>query len=350
MQTQLSKIKDYPKFLNDHWALHLAPREINAPTVISTFAGCGGSSLGYSFAGFKELLAVEWDQNAVDTFRLNFPDVPVYHGDIKELSVDECLEMTGLKVGELDVFDGSPPCQGFSSAGKRVMDDSRNFLFREYCRLLQGLQPKVFVMENVSGMVKGKMKLIFAEILRELKSCGYRVKAVLMNAMYFGVPQSRQRMIFIGTRDDLNIEPSHPSGLIMPVIVRNAFIDIKDLGLIQFPTGECKKIVDEMRPDEDGCDAFQRLNRTNVRRWFGMQRLTFDKPAKTLVKSIFSGQIHPIENRYLSEAEIKRVGSFPDSYVHIGDLSTIWMRIGNSVPPLFMKAIAEHIRKEILNC
>lgn len=89
-------------------------------------------------AGYRELLAVEWDNNAVDTFKLNFPDVPVYHGDITKLSVDECLKMTRLESGELDVLDGSPPCQGFSTAGKRVMDDPRNQLFREYVRLLRG--------------------------------------------------------------------------------------------------------------------------------------------------------------------------------------------------------------------
>lgn len=83
------------------------------------------------------------------------------------------------------------------------MDDGRNRLFREYVRLLRGLKPKMFLMENVSGMVKGKMKLIFAEIMRELKGSGYHVLARLMNAMYFGVPQSRQRMIFIGVREDL---------------------------------------------------------------------------------------------------------------------------------------------------
>ncbi|MBW7959864.1 MAG: DNA cytosine methyltransferase, partial [Candidatus Promineofilum sp.] len=156
---------DYPAHLEAMWQLHLAPREANAPTVISTFAGAGGSSLGYSMAGFRELLAVEWDDNAVETFRLNFPGVPVYHGDIAKLSVDECLDMAGIATGDLDVLDGSPPCQGFSTAGKRQLDDPRNQLFREYVRLLRGLQPKVFVMENVSGMVKGKMKLVFVEIL-----------------------------------------------------------------------------------------------------------------------------------------------------------------------------------------
>ena len=204
MRTLLPKIADYPAHLEACWREHLAPREPNAPTVISLFAGCGGSSLGYSMAGFRELLAVEWDDHAVETFRLNFPGVPVYHGDIAELSVGRCMEMAGLSgPGELDVLDGSPPCQGFSTAGKRRMDDGRNQLFREYVRLLRGLRPKVLVMENVSGMVKGKMKLIFVETLREVKGSGYRVSARLMNAMYFGVPQSRERMIFIGVREDL---------------------------------------------------------------------------------------------------------------------------------------------------
>ena len=203
MRTLLSKIDNYPAHLEACWQEHLKPKSEDAPTVISLFAGCGGSSLGYSMAGYRELLAVEWDDHAVETFRLNFPDVPVFHGDIAKLSVEECLRLAGIGPGELDVLDGSPPCQGFSTAGKRRMDDGRNQLFHEYVRLLRGLQPKVPVMENVSGMVKGKMKLIFAEIMRELKDSGYAVSARLMNAMYFGVPQSRERMIFIGIRDDL---------------------------------------------------------------------------------------------------------------------------------------------------
>lgn len=159
----------YLEILDEGWKKHLLPRADNAPTVISTFAGCGGSSLGYSMAGYRELLAVEWESNAAKTFAYNFPEIPLYHGDICQLSTDEILKQTGLKDGELDVFDGSPPCQGFSTAGKRDFDDSRNQLFVEYVRLLNGLMPKVFVMENVSGMVKGKMKLIFVEILKKLK-------------------------------------------------------------------------------------------------------------------------------------------------------------------------------------
>ena len=158
-------------------------------TVISTFAGCGGSSLGYKWAGGKVLAAVEWDKNAVETYRLNHHGTPVLHRDIATVTAEELLTLTGLQVGELDIFDGSPPCQGFSTAGKRQIDDPRNSLFREYVRLLRGLQPKVFIMENVSGMVKGNMKHVFAIIMRELKASGYTVKCQLMDAAYFGVPR-----------------------------------------------------------------------------------------------------------------------------------------------------------------
>lgn len=192
----------------------------NRFTVVSTFSGCGGSSLGYQLAGGKVLLAAEWDDNAVATYRLNFPTTPIYHGDVGKLTVDRCCELADAQPGELDILDGSPPCQGFSTAGKRDFGDDRNQLFREYVRLLQGLRPRVFVMENVSGMVKGKMKLIFAECLRELKASGYKVKARVLNAMYYNVPQSRQRLIFVGVRDDVAAEPGHPKAQTQPEPLR----------------------------------------------------------------------------------------------------------------------------------
>lgn len=327
---------DYPKILDEAWKLHLAPRAKNAPTVISTFAGGGGSSLGYSMAGFRELLAVECDQNAVDTFRLNFPDVPVYHGDIAKLSVEECLKLANIKPGELNIFDGSPPCQGFSTAGKRDMSDDRNQLFREYVRLLRGLKPKVFVMENVSGMVKGKMKLIFAEILRELKASGYKVSARLLNAKYFHVPQSRERMIFIGVREDLGIEPSHPKAESREIVVKNAFAGIID-------DGDAKQLTP--RYQQYWKDAGQG---GTVGKQDCVLRLHEKQVALTLQKSEGNGApYHPTKCRAISTEERKRIGSFPFGFKFITRESAT-ERIGNSVPPLFMKAISTHIRKELL--
>jgi DNA (cytosine-5)-methyltransferase 1 len=327
-----SRRNAYLQSLDAAWDAHHAPREADAPTVVSTFAGCGGSSLGYSIAGFRELLAVEWDNNAVETFRRNFPDVPVYHGDIAKLSVEDCLARAGISPGELDVFDGSPPCQGFSTAGKRDFGDDRNQLFREFCRLLHGLQPRAFVMENVSGMVKGKMKLIFAEALRELKACGYTVKAWQLNAMWFGVPQSRERMIFIGVRDDLGIVPTCPAATHrVPVTVGEAFAEV----------GE---------NDAPALTAlYQQYWRTTppggqLGKQQSVHKLRYDRPSGTLQKSEGNGApYHPAECRAISTAERKRIASFPDAYAFLSRDSAT-ERIGNCVPPLFMRAIAAHVR------
>jgi len=303
----LKRIDDYPAYLEAAWLEHLQPKPQNAPTVISTFAGAGGSSLGYSMAGFRELLAVEWDNNAVETFKLNFHDVPVYHGDIAKISVEDILSMTGLKVGELDIFDGSPPCQGFSTAGKRQLDDPRNQLFREYVRLLRGLQPKVFIMENVSGMVKGVMKLVFVEILKELKASGYKVSARLLNAMYFGVPQSRQRMIFVGVRDDLRIEPSHPEAETETVGSQSAINEFELLGGPDL-TDVSRKYWALMQYGESASKYHPKGS------LFGMIKLNPVKPSPTLLKSCGNPVCHYSQPRFLSKEELKRISSFPDSF------------------------------------
>lgn len=314
-------------------------------TVVSTFSGCGGSSLGYQLAGGKVLLAVEWDKHAVDTYRKNFPTTDVYHGDIAKLSVADVLKRTGLKPRQLDIFDGSPPCQGFSTAGKRVIDDPRNGLFREYIRLLRGLKPKVLVMENVSGMVKGKMRLVFAEILTELKASGYRVSCRLMNAKWFGVPQSRQRVIFVGVREDMKAEPSHPKAEQDPITLREALRGVAREDVPQL-TPKYRAMAPLIRPGECAADhdpgkGFQNLTRPH-----------WDRPCFTITKmNPGNGRgtpLHPTEDRSLSIPEAKRIGGFPDSFQLDGPFAERWARIGNSVPPPFMRAIADHIATEIL--
>jgi DNA (cytosine-5)-methyltransferase 1 len=299
-------------------------------------------------AGGRVLLAVEWDDNAVETYRLNFPGTPVYHGDIANLTVEECLRLIGLRPGELDVLDGSPPCQGFSTSGKRKFGDPRNQLFREYVRLLQGLRPKVFVMENVSGMVKGKMRLVFVEILRELKASGYRVRARLMDAKYYGVPQSRQRVIFIGVREDLGLEPSHPAPQTRPLTVRTALEGADSNDLPAPPIRSTKiDVVKSIPPSENGSYVMGESH------YFNVGRLAWGRPSKTLMKTGYMMGVplilHPEQDRGLSIAEAKRLSSFPDNFKFVGDWADAWARIGDAVPPLFMKAIAEHIEANILS-
>lgn len=335
---------------------------INAPinpdtprlfTVISTFAGMGGSSLGYKLAGGKVLAAVEWEGNAVATYRLNHKGTIVLHRDIQTVTAEELLELTGLKQGELDIFDGSPPCQGFSTAGKRQIDDPRNSLFKEYVRLLRGLQPKVFVMENVSGMVKGDMKHVFAIAMRELKASGYQVKCQLLNAMYFGVPQSRERVIFIGVRNDLKIDPSHPLAQTKPIHLREAFQDIKDTDGPELADW-LKKVGQELKSGSFSYDEIAPLFRKYKGTHGGAMSTKFlfwDKPACTLPKSEISctGLIHPDKQRYCSIGELKRISSVPDAFQFVGKRKNAVERMGNSVPPMFMKAIAEHIYTHILS-
>jgi DNA (cytosine-5)-methyltransferase 1 len=311
---------------------------VKKPTVISTFAGCGGSSLGYHLAGFNELLAVEWDQNAVDTFRLNFPGVPVYHGDIAKLTGAECMRLAGIKPGELDVFDGSPPCQGFSTAGKRKFDDPRNSLFKEFARLIQELQPKVFVMENVTGMVKGVMKQAYLQIIKTLRECGYRCKGEVLNAMYYNVPQSRERVIVIGVRNDLGIEPSHPKPQTRPC---GPSIDKEYSDSLILSESKFEKIDSHRRRQAAKGNGFS---------W---QEVSSRKPSNAIVKNMMIGGANTRLVRcrqgwrYLADGEIKCIGSFPESF-QFSDRESMIERIGNSVPPNLMRAIAEHIRDNIL--
>ena len=312
------------------------------PTVISTFAGCGGSSLGYQMAGFHELLAVEWDDNAVETFKLNFPGVPVYHGDIAKLTGDECIKLAGIKCGELDILDGSPPCQGFSTAGKRKFDDPRNSLFKEYARLLGELQPKVFVMENVTGMVKGCMKQAYLKIIKTLRECGYKAKSEVMNAMYFNVPQSRERVIIIGVREDIGIEPSHPKPQGKPITIKEAW---KDCPIEAAPhlSPKLAGIIGKIPIWGDGGDV--------CGSYFSTKRLAWDKPSRTIIKGNVGSRacyIHPDGKRAITRAEIKRISTFPDDYQFIGGYKMAIELSGNSVPPNLMKAIAEHIKVNIL--
>lgn len=333
----------YGAELSAAWADHLAPRESDAPTVISTFAGCGGSSLGYSMAGYRELLAVEWDDHAVDTFQHNFPEVPVYHGDIAQLDPAS----VELPAGGLDVLDGSPPCQGFSSSGSRQLDDPRNMLFREYVRLLDIWQPRAFVMENVPGMIKGKMRLVFAEALRALKTAGpgYKVVVRLVDASYFRVPQARQRLIFIGLRNDISDTPRHPNPIPGILTVRDAWADLDDPGMLHPLSPRTAELAPHIPAGHNGRKVLLEAGRKGD--FFNLVRLHWARPASTIMKSTTGSAVvlHPSEHRVIGLREVARLQSFPDEYQWgASTYSQAWARIGNSVPPFLMRAVAKTVR------
>lgn len=326
-------------------------REVRRPTVISTFAGGGGSSQGYREAGFDERLAVEWDENACQTLRLNFPALPVYQGDIAALTVEEALRLSGLRPGELDVFDGSPPRQGFSMSGKRNLGDGRNQLFREFVRLLTGLQPRAFVMENVPGMVRGKMRVVFKEILEALEGAGYVVTARVVNAASFGVAQLRERVVFIGARADLGVTPTHPepTHTVCPTI-RKALEGVPpDDGEAPPPklAGMVLSCWSRVKPGED----FSKVHPDGF--GFNMAKCDPDRPARTITKTVrfkgwYGGIVHWKEARFLSINEVKRLAGFPDDYRFLGKFEERWARIWNCVPPPLIRAVAKHIERTIL--
>jgi DNA (cytosine-5)-methyltransferase 1 len=315
-------------------------KEVFESTVISTFAGIGGSSLGYRMAGFRELLAIDFDDYCEEVFRLNFPDVPFWNKDITEVSGKEIMDFCKIGRGDLDVFDGSPPCQGFSTAGNRKVLDPRNNLFVDFVRLVDELRPKVFIMENVSGQVKGRMKGIFLEIMRRMKETGYNVKAKLMNAKYYGVPQSRERIFYIGVRPDVG-GPVFPEPSKKIVAVKDVILNIKSNDLTGTnPPGYILKYLLLMKQGE-GADKYHSNGSL-----FNSRRIRLNMPSNTVIKT--AGLYHPVEDRLLSIMEVKRICSFPDNFELVGDFNKRWGGLGNAVMPLQMKAIAGALHDRVL--
>lgn len=308
----------------------------NGLKVASTFSGAGGSCTGYRMAGYRVVWANEFVPAAQDSYRANMaPGSILDPRDIRKVQAQDILDATGLKAGELDLFDGSPPCQAFSTAGKREKgwgkerhyehgaSQKNEELFFEYIRLLGGLQPRAFVAENVSGLVKGTAKGFFLEILAGLKTQGYRVTCRVLDAQWLGVPQSRQRAIFVGVREDLGRDPVHPSPLGYRYSVRDALpeIDQVDMG------GGFGKV--ETVPSERG--PYQTIG-------------TAPSSGNGLATCITVGPTR----RKFTIAEVKRICAFPDDFILTGSYAQQWERLGNSVPPVMMRAIAEAIRDKVL--
>ena len=318
----------------------------NGLTLVSLFAGCGGSSLGYKMAGYDVRLAVDWDPKAAACYRVNFPSTPFWEGDVAKLPNDKALSLSGLSAGELDVLDGSPPCQGFSTAGRRRFADARNGLFREFARLLGAFRPRAFVMENVSGLRKGKMRLAFAEMTLALKGAGYRVSCRELNAWWWGVPQDRRRLIWVGLRADLGVAPSHPA----PTARRPVSV-AESLGL----PGEIRvgifgyKYVDT-RLRASPCLRAAAPPLVRVKPYAGWEstppggcvvswqarKLCGRRPSFTQIGS--QRNWHPVEARPITVAEAKTLQGFPESF-QVSE----YRLIGDSVPPPMAEAVGRHV-------
>lgn len=215
-------------------------------------------------------------------------------------------------------------------------------------RLLRGLRPRAFIMENVKGMTTGVMREVFDDAIAQLRSSGYRVRSRVLNAKWYGVPQSRERVIFIGFRDDLGVEPSHPAP------ASDARIITAGEALAGCKIGEAPELTDRygrlwsrVQPGKTALTVLKTIGRevgynTTV-------KLAPDKLAPTVTKTQggrgFATLCHWSEPRALSTEEAQRLASFPDDFVFLGNYKERWARIGNCVPPNLMRAIATHVGK-----
>lgn len=321
---------------------------LNGFNVVSLFSGCGGSSLGYRMARYKVLLAVEFIEEARDTYRSNFKSTKIDPRNIRDIKASEILDLIGLKKGELDVLDGSPPCSSFSMAGKRHKNwgEVKNYsgtkqrtddLFYEYIRMVNELQPRVFVAENVKGLVAGTAKGVYLEVFEELQKCGYRVQAKLLNGKWLGVPQARERVIFIGVRNDLKRLPVFPKPLPYFYTVRDAISGCINPGEFRPLSGRMRAWW-ELTPRGGTLDQGRQKVEGGLS-CFTHRRLHFDEASPT-ISANSQDKYHPDEPRTLGINELKRICSFPDDFILTGSFQKQWERCGRAVPPLMMKAVA----------
>lgn len=308
----------------------------NGLDVVSTFSGCGGSCLGYRLAGYRVLWANEFIPAAQQTYRANFPDTPLDERDIRDVLPEQILEAVGRARGDIDLLDGSPPCASFSSSGnlartwgsvKAYSDTAQRVddLFFEFVRILAGLQPRAFVAENVSGLVRGVAKGYFKEILRALVGAGYVVEARVLDSQWLGVPQRRRRLIFVGVRSDIGRAPVFPQPLPYRYSVRDVLPSVDHVR----GGGEAYRFVssDEPAPTIIQSGYLRGLTSAKsggdwVREGFALRRFTID--------------------------ELKLLSSFPADFVLTGSFEQQWERLGRAVPPVMMQRIAATLAREVL--
>lgn len=309
--------------------------------VIELFAGCGGSSLGWTRAGCSVLAAVEWDEHAAECYSLNHPGTVLLRRDVTTLSGSELLDITGLKVGELDVLSGSPPCQGFSTLGSRVSTDPRNSLVFEHLRLVEELQPRHVTIENVAGMLTGDMLPIAQAAQRRLIELGYRVVVGVLDAQYFGVAQRRKRVFFIASRVQ---EPRLPAPQNRrPIPCGDALRGIEPDEVLVPTSALGRLFCKSLQPGEDGGELMERLGRKRCH--WGTWMLNPKTVAPTLTKSV-QGDYGPVlhwQRRRLSVREALVLSGFPPDYVLPGEYRDRWARIGNTVVPPVMEAVARSL-------
>lgn len=374
----------------------------NSMKMVDLFCGAGGLSLGFTEEGFVTCLANDIQEVCVDTYAHNHPETPrskIILGDIKEMVVDHVEELLeGVKV---DVIVGGPPCQSFSTANRqRIIDDPRNFLYKNFVETVQKVRPPFFVMENVKGMLSVK-----DQVIEDFEAVGYTVAAHILNAKDYGIPQNRERLIYIGNCVGVDNEAIFKEIFEYSKSIPNYFLQDALYGLRELQASRIKNST-ELDTEESGrridhnyvseqndyvayinqgrkysavLNHKARYNNNRDIEIFGRLypgdkstdpkiadimpyssrndifkdkyfKLEPDKVCKTItahMKFDCNMYIHPSQARGLTPREAARVQSYPDDYFFRGAYTKTYMQIGNSVPPLLGRAIARVIKKYI---
>lgn len=346
--------------------------------VLDLFCGAGGLSLGFKLAGFQIVGGIDFQQDAIYTHEKNFKNSVSICGDIKEISDDKVKELYENKV---DIIIGGPPCQGFSAGNRQqIENDPRNKLFFEFIRFVRILQPKAVVIENVRQILtkdKGFAKTKIFEILEEL---GYNVDVRVLKASDYGVPQNRNRAIFIGLKKEYGkIDYDKIKKISIPVTVKEAIgelyeLENKNTNIITIkPLTKFQKYVrskDNMIFNHDikypNQEVQDRINfvpqggnwqnvpenmwktKRNNRHSSAYRRLDENKPSIT-IDTGHMNYFHPLYNRVPTVRESARLQSFPDDFIFVGTPTSQLRQVGNAVPPLMAKAVAELIKETLEN-
>ena len=328
------------------------------PTVVALFSGGGGLDLGFRMAGFKLLLSTDHDSYAEKTHHRNWPDVPFLLRDARELTPREILDAT--KGRRPDVLIGGPPCQGFSTLGSRLSADPRNVLVDEFVRLAEGLRPQAVVVENVRAISTEYRGRYRDYVLERFADIGYKMSFDVLDAASYGVPQYRKRAFFVGFANP-RVEyrfprPSHGVNGTRLATVGDAIMDLVDKGPDDIPNHSAlrhtARVVAryELIPEGGMLPPPEQLPPEIRRKNFGStyKRLARTKPSLTMVPGNNAFPVHPTLNRSLTPREAARLQSFPDEYVFVGDRRRQCILVGQAVPPLLGRALAESVHEHIL--
>ncbi|MEI7765473.1 MAG: DNA cytosine methyltransferase [bacterium] len=350
--------------------------------IIDLFAGCGGLSYGFEMAGYDVLLGTDNWMDSLETFKHNHKNSKILCEDISKVTKKDILDLIDNK--EVDVLVGGPPCQGFSLAGKRDSKDDRNKLVMEYVRVVKELNPKFFVLENVLGILSmkdEKNNLVIDNLKKAFAKIGYQISYKPLFAHHYGVPQKRQRVVIVGNRLGINFEfpkPTHDG-------IQNKFTTvgdaISDLPLLEKDFGE-ETVKHKITPKSD----YQKMMRKNtdllknhtksahseqttrvisfvpeggnwkdlpkeyqnIRSYSNTWRRLDSKLPSVTIDTGHRHHFHYKANRVPTVRESARIQSFPDTFEFKGTRTSQFKQVGNAVPPLLAKAIAEKIKSYLI--